>query len=133
MPVPTQVVYSASKYAVVGLSEALRGEAALHGIGVSVICPGFVSSNIAKSVRWRLETEHCPSEQHLVDKSTRIMERRDFSPDIVGERVVWAVERDKGVVPVGAETYLLDYIHRLFRFAGRPLQKAIIRAMQKTF
>jgi 3-dehydrosphinganine reductase len=31
--------YSASKFAVVGLSEALRGELRPHGIGVSVLCP----------------------------------------------------------------------------------------------
>jgi NAD(P)-dependent dehydrogenase (short-subunit alcohol dehydrogenase family) len=37
--------YAASKYAVVGLSEALRAELAPRGIGVSVLCPGAVSTN----------------------------------------------------------------------------------------
>ena len=37
--------YAASKYAVVGLSEALRAELAPQGIGVSVLCPGAVSTN----------------------------------------------------------------------------------------
>jgi NAD(P)-dependent dehydrogenase (short-subunit alcohol dehydrogenase family) len=40
-PIPAQVAYCASKYAVVGLSETLRGEGALNGIGVSVICPSL--------------------------------------------------------------------------------------------
>lgn len=38
--------YSASKFAVVALSEALRGELLPHRIGVSVLCPGGVQSNL---------------------------------------------------------------------------------------
>ena len=46
--VPANIgVYTASKYAVVGFSEMLRGELAPFGIGVSVLCPGLVKSNLA--------------------------------------------------------------------------------------
>jgi len=38
--------YTASKYACVGYSEMLRAELAGHGIGVSVLCPGVVASNL---------------------------------------------------------------------------------------
>lgn len=38
--------YNATKYAVVGYSESLRTELAPHKIGVSVLCPGWVSTNI---------------------------------------------------------------------------------------
>jgi NAD(P)-dependent dehydrogenase (short-subunit alcohol dehydrogenase family) len=38
--------YTASKYACVGYSEMLRAELALQGIGVSVLCPGVVASNL---------------------------------------------------------------------------------------
>lgn len=48
-------VYNASKYAVVGLSEALRAELAPHGIGVSVLCPGMVRTGILESERNRPE------------------------------------------------------------------------------
>lgn len=41
--------YAASKYAVVGLSESLRAELAPHGIGVSVLCPGAVSTNFYRT------------------------------------------------------------------------------------
>jgi len=46
-------VYATSKFAVVGLSEALRSDLAGRGIGVSVYCPGLVKSNIADSGRSR--------------------------------------------------------------------------------
>lgn len=43
-------IYSASKFAVRGLSEALRSELAKYDIGVSVLCPANVSTNIAEAV-----------------------------------------------------------------------------------
>ena len=48
-------VYNTSKYAVVGLSEALRADLAAQGIGVSVLCPGVVTTNIFNSGRNRPE------------------------------------------------------------------------------
>jgi len=41
--------YVASKYACVGFSEMLRAELAPEGIGVSVLCPGFVASNLMET------------------------------------------------------------------------------------
>lgn len=40
-------IYTASKHACVGYSLSLRGELADAGIGVSVLCPGMVVSNLA--------------------------------------------------------------------------------------
>ena len=45
----TAGIYCASKFAVVGLSEALRSDLKVHGIGVSVYCPGPVKSNIGEA------------------------------------------------------------------------------------
>lgn len=45
--------YVATKYAVVGMSEGLARELAPEGIGVSVLCPGFVQTQIARSARNR--------------------------------------------------------------------------------
>ncbi len=48
--------YIASKYACVGYSEMLRAELAGEGIGVSVLCPGVVESDlVATSTRNRPE------------------------------------------------------------------------------
>lgn len=46
LPGPGMVSYTTSKHAVVGLSKALRIEAAPHGVRVSVLCPGAVRTPI---------------------------------------------------------------------------------------
>ena len=43
--------YNVTKYGVVALSEGLRAEMAPRGIGVSVLCPGFIRTHIADSAR----------------------------------------------------------------------------------
>lgn len=62
--------YNATKFAVVGYSEGLRGELAGDGVGVSVLCPGWVNTNIHNSSAGRpsggvdLDTpEHAAMEQ----------------------------------------------------------------------
>ncbi len=44
LPSPLLVPYSTTKHAVVGLSLGLRAEAAAHGVGVSVVCPGVIET-----------------------------------------------------------------------------------------
>lgn len=46
-------VYTATKFAVVGMMEALRFELEGSNIGVTVFCPGLVNTNIAQSDRNR--------------------------------------------------------------------------------
>jgi NAD(P)-dependent dehydrogenase (short-subunit alcohol dehydrogenase family) len=43
---PGVSAYAVAKYGVVAMSETLRGEMAPHGVGISVLCPGFVATNI---------------------------------------------------------------------------------------
>jgi short-subunit dehydrogenase len=38
--------YTAAKFATVGISEVLRAEMEAHGVGVSVLCPGLVRTNL---------------------------------------------------------------------------------------
>lgn len=48
-PTPAEGAYAATKHAVVGLSTALRIEAAAFGVKVSVVCPGAVDTPILYS------------------------------------------------------------------------------------
>jgi NAD(P)-dependent dehydrogenase (short-subunit alcohol dehydrogenase family) len=45
-PGPGMALYCTTKHAVVGLTNALRGEAAIHGVRASVLCPGVIRTAI---------------------------------------------------------------------------------------
>ncbi len=87
------VLYSTAKYGVVGLSETLHLELAAVGIGVSVLCPGPVATDIvARTAKVQPAEREPPSEeqrelvaQHLA-LATRILQA-GVSPDTVGEMV----------------------------------------------
>ncbi len=113
-PLPLMTAYCCTKYAVVGLSETLRAEAALHGIGVSAICPGIVDTPITRTAKLCSGTDRS-TPQELQDKIVRIYARRGYTPDRVAAAVVRAVEKNRGVVPVCPETYAGDWLHRASR------------------
>lgn len=46
LPFPLLAPYAASKAAIVSLSESLRFEAETHGVRVTLVCPGFVETEI---------------------------------------------------------------------------------------
>jgi NADP-dependent 3-hydroxy acid dehydrogenase YdfG len=52
---PTTSIYCTTKYAVRGLAESLRVEMPKYNIGVSLLCPGGVNTNIHRSVEARPE------------------------------------------------------------------------------
>jgi short-subunit dehydrogenase len=52
LPAAGTVSYCATKHAVVGLSKALRIEAARHGVNVSVVCPGAIRTPILTGGRF---------------------------------------------------------------------------------
>lgn len=52
-PSPRMAAYSAAKSAVISLSEVLRADLSPYRIGVSVLCPGMVDTNLLHSARNR--------------------------------------------------------------------------------
>ncbi|MEV0352918.1 SDR family oxidoreductase [Nonomuraea sp. NPDC050680] len=95
--VPSRLLpaYSTSKAAVKMLSDCLRAELAGQGIGVSVICPGFVSTPIARNATYVGPDIRESAEQGLT--------RRGYPPERVAAHILRAVHRDQAVVPVNAE------------------------------
>ena len=60
-------LYSTSKFAVRGMSESLRLALAPFNIGVSVLCPGLVRTNIAESHALRPAHLAIPRAQQIDD------------------------------------------------------------------
>ncbi|MEV5412259.1 SDR family NAD(P)-dependent oxidoreductase [Thermopolyspora sp. NPDC052614] len=88
-------LYHASKYAVVGLSESLRRELAHFGVGVSVLFPGPVATEIVENTR-RMRPETAPPHTkrvtEILDYAHRLLTEQGAPPDGVGELVLDAVE-----------------------------------------
>ncbi|HZF15105.1 MAG TPA: SDR family NAD(P)-dependent oxidoreductase [Steroidobacteraceae bacterium] len=89
-------IYSASKFAVRGLTEALRLDLAPHRIGVSVLCPGFVRSNIHESVLSRPQALAKSGYQVTAEDMKRLDDLLNvgMAPDEVGERVLAGIRRN---------------------------------------
>ena len=90
--------YNVSKYGVVALSEGLRIELAPRGIGVSVLCPGFVRTQILNSRRNLPERFAGAFRGQPTDPLAYAIPRErvahGIDPDYVGELVREGVEND---------------------------------------
>lgn len=85
--------YVATKFAVVGFSEVLRDELAPRNIGVSVLCPGPVRSELWRTSRRvrGVAVPEAPSAREM--KGSRAPDA--LHPDTVGERVIDAIRADR--------------------------------------
>lgn len=85
---PPEGLYSATKFAVVGLSESLLMELADSGVGVSVLCPGLVNTNLISqsfAVRPQSMDSGIKHEQPAPDTSVGV------DPTMIGQQVIDAV------------------------------------------
>jgi NAD(P)-dependent dehydrogenase (short-subunit alcohol dehydrogenase family) len=98
------ISYNASKYAVVGISETLRQELAPLGIGVSVLCPGMVTTNIGRSARNRpaaLKADATAASAQPASVVARQLDDvfiRPLDPAVVGEMTLAAIRNDDAYI-----------------------------------
>ena len=86
-------VYNTSKYAVVGLSETLQKDLRGHNIGVSVLCPMGVRTNIGRSERSRPAQLKNPAGTPEAEGIQLI--GRYLMPEDIAGRVVRAVKANR--------------------------------------
>lgn len=94
---PGMAPYAVSKFGVVALSESMRAELAGGPVGVSVLCPGWVSTRIHESERNRppeLTTDRPPPTDDLRDMVRQVIES-GLPPASVADTVFAAVRADR--------------------------------------
>ncbi|MFW0789574.1 SDR family NAD(P)-dependent oxidoreductase [Gordonia sp. CPCC 205333] len=106
--------YCVSKASVRMFSECLRLELAPHKVGVSVICPGAVATNIVKNSEFHGDVgiEDMDNKKELAGELAV-----KFGPIVRSpNRIAWAIERsarrNQAVVPVRPEAWLGYLAHR---------------------
>jgi NAD(P)-dependent dehydrogenase (short-subunit alcohol dehydrogenase family) len=88
-PWPTFTPYTASKHAVVGLTEALHAELAPRGIRVGAVCPGMTATPIAGDALMRGDLAQVRS------SATSMMSRFGTSPHTVAKAVADLIDHDR--------------------------------------
>ncbi|MGD9320476.1 MAG: SDR family oxidoreductase [Desulfobacteraceae bacterium] len=105
IPFPVEVSYVASKYGVVGLSNALRVEGADLGVNVSVVCPGLIKTPIFYT-----------SKLIKIDREKMLKslpERFIINPEECASVILRGVERNKAVIVVTGVAKVFWWLHRI--------------------
>ncbi len=105
---PYTAPYSTSKFAIVGLSEALAYELAGSGIGVTVVCPGMVRSNLVADGMLKLP----PPWPRVFERAYRTLAD---PPERIATAVLAAVRDDQ---PLVVPATLLPQLWHLERLGG---------------
>lgn len=105
---PQLSAYSATKFAVLGLSEALRMEMKPYGIGVTAVCPGIIDTAITQNSPIRGDGDTAERRKRLASA----YQKRGYPADRVAHNILRAVERNRAVAPVAAEAHLLYALSR---------------------
>jgi len=111
VPAVGLISYTASKYGVVGLSNALRTEGSHYGVKVSVVCPGFIRTPIYETI-----------ELLKVDRDKLMKLAPEGMPcDDCARIILRGVERNKAIITVTA-------MAKAF-WAMQRLSPALVRAL----
>jgi NAD(P)-dependent dehydrogenase (short-subunit alcohol dehydrogenase family) len=114
-------VYCATKFAVVGLSEALRAELKPHGISVATICPGVIDTPIVRNARL---SGDLTGDTGFNDRIAAVYQKRNYGPERVAAAIVNAVTKRRGLTPVSPEAWAIYYGKR---FAPRVMDAILGR------
>ncbi|HUI24676.1 MAG TPA: SDR family NAD(P)-dependent oxidoreductase [Candidatus Kryptonia bacterium] len=119
--------YSTTKFAVLGLSEALRDEMRKHRIGVTAICPGIINTPITQTSPLRGAAMTEAARKQMVE----FYQRRNYGPERVAKNVLKAVQRNRAVAPISPEAWFIYYLKRAAPWLVARLNRASTRRMQR--
>ncbi|MBB1244648.1 SDR family NAD(P)-dependent oxidoreductase [Streptomyces durbertensis] len=124
MNLPGMASYNVSKAAVISLSDTLRHELAPYGVSTSVVCPGFVPTNLGAGLR--------SPDPVLAASAERMIRNGSVTPEQLAETVVAAVDRGRFLVHTHREGRVAATLKRLVPpLADRPVRRAWQRTRAK--
>jgi NAD(P)-dependent dehydrogenase (short-subunit alcohol dehydrogenase family) len=111
--------YAATKFAVLGLSEAIASELRRHGIGVTAVCPGIINTPITRSSRMRGPGATAENRQRMIE----LYQWRNYGPERVAKNILRAIQRDRLVAPISPEAWAMYWLKRWAPWAMRWLNR----------
>ncbi|MFN3233389.1 MAG: SDR family NAD(P)-dependent oxidoreductase [Alphaproteobacteria bacterium] len=115
----SMVAYTASKHAVLGISESMRRDHANDGIEVSIICPGPVATDI-----WNAERNR-PAEfgdkREVSPEGKDVIHDMGMDPDVVGRMTVEGIKA--GDFYIFTHSYIRDLVKARHEEALTALEK----------
>lgn len=126
-PTPMTVGYTASKHAVVGLSTALRIEAAVHGVRVSVVCPGVIRTPILDGGRYgKILLDIPPDHLKGIIERLKPMDAGRFA-----EQTLRRVAANRAIIIVPGHWRLIWWLHRLSPSLGQYFSRKVHEAAMR--
>lgn len=122
VPFPTNSPYAAAKHAVVGLSMSLRAEAADLGVKVSVVCPGFIESNIYQAS----EVVNVPRECMLANIPFRLV-----AADDAAQRILKGMVRNEAIMVFPGYARVLWWLYRMRATFATGIGLKMVRDLRK--
>jgi short-subunit dehydrogenase len=116
---PAWPEYSASKFALCGMTEAFRGELARYDIDILLIVPGLTKSELP---------------QHLLRNEGRMKIEFDkgMAPDEVATGVLNALEKNRLETVLGREARLILKLNRFFpSFVDRKIKQRVLKLYEQ--
>lgn len=104
---PYRSTYSASKHALHGFFESLRGEHAKDAIDVTMVCPGFVRTEISKKALAVAGEALLPGE---VSKHTAV--EAGLAPEVAARKIADGIAKRKREIYVGGPEVIGVYLRR---------------------
>lgn len=105
--IPLRSSYSASKHALHGFFDSLRAEQVHNNIKVTIVCPGFIKTNISVNA---LSSTGQPT--GIMDKA----QNNGISADVCAKKMISAALSNKKEVYIGGKEVLMVYFKRYFPF-----------------
>ncbi|HVM96535.1 MAG TPA: SDR family NAD(P)-dependent oxidoreductase [Candidatus Acidoferrales bacterium] len=119
--------YSTTKFAVFGLSEALRQELYRRNIGVTTVCPGIINTPITRTSPMRGLAATAGAQERMI----KLYERRNYTPERVAENILKAIQRNRGVAPISPESWVMYYLKRFAPWLVAILNRSMGDRMRK--
>jgi len=110
---PGQSAYCATKFAVRGLSESLWEELRATSVGLTVVHPAAVATDIMKRAKG--------DDPELLQRVSRWYERHAISPERAAPQIIRAIEKGTPRLLITREAWLGDLLKRLMPVAGNKL------------